>query len=92
MADTALTKSFFLTKKKSITLEDMKMYVEQNNPDDKQWFYDLCMKEKTFEKNGKKEKRLSTHLEIKKAFYDRYFAESNVLSKRQKLFADWHME
>ena len=75
----------FLLEKKGITLEDCKAYVEEFYPDDKQWFYDLCMKRN---ETG----RLVSFLYIKKNFYTRYFPKAEEMSARAKLFADWGLE
>ena len=92
--NTLLAKKF-LQNKKSITLEDCMMYVEEYKPEDKKWFYHLCIDEvpvKDKDGNETGENAVRPFLTIKKAFYDKYFPASGELSKRMKLFADWGIE
>lgn len=80
----------FLIEKKAIKLEDMKLYVEEYHPEDKKWFYNLCLTEqplKEEEPNG--EKGILPFLSIKSRFYKKYFPQEDALSARMKIFADW---
>ena len=85
----------FLLDRKNIVLEDMKAYIEEFQPNDKQWFFDLCVGlvdelDKEKKPTGKKVPR--SFLSIKKAFYDKYFPNTNTISKRVKLFSDWGLK
>lgn len=81
----------FLLEKKSIKLEDCKLYVEEYHPEDKKWFYDLCCKEYPVMKDNQPtgETALLSFLSIKSKFYEKYFPQEGTLSARMKLFADW---
>ena len=84
MADALLAK--ILHDRKSVTMEDCKRYIEEYKPDDRQWFYDLCMKP------DKATKKLIPWLKIKQKFYQKYFPSPTALSRRMELFAGWNME
>lgn len=73
----------FLLEKKSITLADCKAYVEEYHPEDKKWFYDLCMTQ------NPDTEHLISYLKIKQKFYEKYFKKAEEMSARAKLFADW---
>lgn len=101
---TLLAKKFLLDKK-GITLEDCMMYVETYKPEDKSWFYHLCVDEvpvkdkegneiKVKDKDGNEVVKTDVRpfLVIKKEFYEKYFPASGELSKRMKMFADWDVE
>jgi hypothetical protein len=80
----SMMNKMFLTQKRSITLENCKDYIQEFFPDDKKWFYDLCM---TTDEEG----NLTPFVDIKKKFYEKYFPNEETLTKRQKLFADWNV-
>lgn len=80
----------FLLEKKSIKLEDCKLYVEEYHPEDKKWFYDLCVTEQPLKKDAPDgEKGILSFLAIKSRFYEKYFPQEDALTQRMKLFADW---
>lgn len=86
MSDEKFSTRKFLLKKKNVTMEDCKLYIQEFHPEDKEWFYDLCC---NTHENEKGKKALLPFLTIKSEFYKKYFAEEDKLSKRLKLFADW---
>lgn len=80
----------FLLEKKSITLEDCKLYIEEFYPNDKKWFYELCINEQPLkEEDPNSEKGILSFLAIKSRFYKKYFKQEDTLTQRMKLFADW---
>lgn len=68
---------------KTITLEDMVTYIEENAPQDKAWF-----KQEAFVKTvNKKEKTISkyNHLKAKRAFCQRYMPEIIPVAKEKPI-------
>lgn len=88
MADIKLVERKFLLEKKKITLEECKLFIQEYHPEDKAWFYDLCLNPQPVEE-GSEKKEILGFAKIKKAFYERYFPQEDTMSHRMKLFADW---
>ena len=92
MADIKLVERKFLLEKKSIKLEDCKLFIEEYHPEKKKWFYELCCKPQPVkDKDGKEtgEEALLPFLAIKSAFYKEFFPQEDALTQRMKLFSDW---
>lgn len=90
--DSMLSKKFMLSKR-SITMEDCMVYIEQYKPDDKTWFYHLCVDEvEQTDKNGKTFTGVRQWGAVKSEFYKRYFPASAELSRRMKLLSSWDIQ
>lgn len=89
MADGFLTKKFLLDKR-AIKMEDCILYIEQLHPEDKGWFYHLCVDEvELTDKHGNKTVGVRPWLTIKTEFYKKYFPATAELTRRMKLLSDW---
>ncbi len=66
---------------KKITIEEMKQYIKENAPKDKEWFLSVC-----YDENGRYQ-----HLAAKNAFINRYFPDSKKPPKKKAsdILKDW---
>lgn len=81
----------FRTQRKNTTLEDFKLYIEKFFPQDKPWFYKLCIEVVDIKKDGKPTgvRGVRNHAQIRKYFYDRYFKDNGERTKRMRDLASW---
>lgn len=86
---------------KKITLEDMKNYIEQNAPQDKEWFKSVAIRPKKVKAKNKKtkeviEKEVITydHFKAREEFCKRYMPEIIPVAKKKEpnksdILANW---
>ena len=93
MSNNSVLLKKFMVNKRSVNLEDCMMLVEQFHPEDKSWFYHLCVDEvEQTDKNGKTYTGVRQWGAVKSEVYKRYFPGSAELSRRMKMFSSWNIE
>lgn len=70
---------------KTMTLDDMKAYIEENSPEDKDWFKSVAITNKTVKVGGKnKKKPVYNHFKARKAFCEKYMPEIIPVAKEKE--------